>query len=630
MSSMLSTGVSGLMAFQAALDTTSHNISNSATPGFSRQNVDLTAAAPQYSGGGYVGSGVDVTTITRTYNDLIATQVRSSSSSKSQWDAYSGLTDQVNNMFGDSSTGLSSTLQNFFNAFQSVANSPSSSSERQVLLSQAQTLVNQLKSYDSRLNDLNTQVNSQLGSETTTITGLAQSIAALNQQITAATGRGGQPPNDMLDQRDTLIDQLSTHVNISTIKQSDGSINVFMGTGQALVVGATSAQLSATVDPYDLSRVGLSLQSNGANTDVTNAITGGAAGGLLSFRTQVLDPARNSLGQVAVTLSDLVNSQQNAGMDLKGALGANMFSVGGVDVLPNKANTGTAAPAVTRNSPVSSLTSDNYLLTKTASGWSLQDSTSGAMVTMSGAGTAGSPFVADGMSIVLSGTATTGDRFLIKPTGAAVAGMSVALTDPNGVAAAAPILASAATTNTGSASITQGVVVNAANASLRSTVTIQFLSPTTYTTDGGTTTSTYTSGQPINLNGWQVIIKGTPATGDVFTVKDNTSGTGDNRNALLLGNLLNKGFLSGGATSVNDLVGRWVADVGVKSSQAQANLSIQNSLYSDNISAQQSESGVNLDEEAANLVRYQQAYAAAAQVIATANKLFDSMLLAFR
>lgn len=628
MSSMLSTSVSGLMAFQNALDTTSHNISNSATPGYSRQTVQLAAAQPQYSGGGWVGTGVNTTTIARAYNDLVATQVRSSSSAKSQWDAYSSMADEVNNLFGDSSTGLSSTLQSFFNAFQSVANSPGSSSERQVLLSQAQTLVNQMQAYGTRLDDLDKQVNSQLGSEATTISGLAQSIAQLNAQITAATGRGGNPPNDMLDQRDTLIDELSTHVNLSTIKQTDGAVNVFIGTGQALVVGTTAATLTAVTDPYDVSRVSLSLQSNGSNTDVTAAINGGTAGGLLSVRSQVLDPAKNALGQTAVTLSSLVNSQQNAGMDLHGALGANMFTVGGVDVLDNSANTGSATPAVVR-SDASALTASNYILTRTASGWALKDAATSASITMTGTGAVGDPFIADGLSITLSGTAATGDRFLIRPTSAAVASMGVTLTDPSGVAAAAPVIAAASAINTGKASITPGVVVNAANAQLRTAVTIQFLSPTTYTTDGGTTTNAYTSGQPISMNGWQVTITGTPATGDTFTVKDNTSGTGDNRNALLLANLLNKDYLSGGTVSVNDVVGRWVADIGVKTNQAQANLGIQSALYDDNISAQQSESGVNLDEEAANLVRYQQAYAAAAQVIAASNKLFDSLMMAF-
>ncbi len=629
MSSMISTGVSGLMAFQTALNTTSHNISNSSTAGFSRQSVDLSAARGQYTGIGWIGSGVDVNTVQRSYSDLIATQVRSSSSAKSQWESFTALTDEVNNMFGDSSTGLSTNLQSFFNAFQSVANSPASSSERQVLLSQAQILVNQIQAYSTRLQSLEQQNNSQLVNETSTINGLAQSIAVMNQQISAVTARGGNAPNDMLDQRDALIDELATHVNISTVRETNGAISVFIGTGQSLVVNTEVASMVVGSDAYDVSRATIMLQSNGAGTDITNSLTGGATGGLLAFRSQVLDPAINTLGRTAVTLSELVNNQQNAGMDMYGALGADMFSVGAVKAMASSRNTGTADASVVR-SDVSAMSGDDYVLTYSGSAWSLTNARTSASVAMTGAGTLASPFVAEGLSITLSGVPAAGDRIQIKPFSAAVSGLSVAMTDTGRVAAAAPIIGSASSNNTGTASITQGVVTDPANAQLRTTTTVRFVTPTSYTTDGGVTTNAYTSGQTINLNGWQVSIRGTPAAGDVFTVQDNSGGTGDNRNALLMANLLNKDYLTSGPASLNDLVGRWVADIGVKSSQAQSSLSIQSALYEDNINAQQSESGVNLDEEAANLVRYQQAYAAAAQVISTANKLFDSLLDAVR
>lgn len=629
MSSMLTTGVSGLAAFQAALDTTGHNISNSATPGYSRQNVNLTSKAPQYSGSGWVGSGVSIAGVNRSYNDLIAGQVRSSSSGKSQWDIYSSFSDQINNLFGDATTGLSVSLQDFFDAYQSVANSPASSSERQVLISEAQSLASQLQAYGTRLNELDRQVNAQLENEADTISGLSQSIAQMNAQITAAMGNGGDVPNDMLDQRDALIDELATHISVSTLKQSDGSVSVFIGNGQPLVVGASAAELVAVTDSYDVSRKGLALKSSTGTVDITDSLTGGAVGGLLEFRSEVLDPAKNALGQVAVAVTTLVNEQQNKGMDMYGDLGADMFAVGGVEVLEHQNNGGSASLSVARTD-VSVLTDKNYILTNTSGGWVLKDEASGATVTMTGSGTSGSPFVVDGLEIVVSGSANTGDSFLIRPTSAAVGSMSVTLTDPSGIAAAAPIVASADSGNTGNGTITKGIVVDPTDSDLRSTVTIEFTSATQYTTDGGTTTQTYTSGSPIQVNGWEVTISGTPAVGDTFTVQDNTNGTGDNRNALLLGNLLETNFLSGGTASINDVVGSWVADIGVKTNQAQSNLDIQSALYDDNVSAQQSVSGVNLDEEAANLVRYQQAYAAAAQVIATANELFDTLLTAVR
>jgi len=627
MSDMLSTGVSGLLAFQSSLDTTSHNISNAATPGYSRQQTLLNENTPQFQGGGWVGNGVSVVDVRRIYDDIVSGQVRQASGSKSQWEAFNSYADQINNLFSDSGSGVSAALQDLTNAFQTVANSPSSFAERQVLISKAQSLTDTLKSYGSRLDQLTSQLNSQMDSETVAISGIAKSIANLNAKIQVASSQTNATPNDLLDQRDALIDQLAQHINVSTIKQSDGQVNVFIGTGQALVLGTTAASLKTQSDPYDPTRRTVVLQNDTGQTDITNSLTGGTVGGLLSFRSSLLDPAKNNLGQIAVAMTDAVNQQQNAGMDLNGNLGANLFSIGGVGVLDNGNNLGSGTVNVTRSNSQQITTAD-YLLTRTATGWALQRTDTGQAITMTGAGTNVSPFVADGLSIVVGGAASTGDRFLIQPTSNAVSGLSVNISDPRGIAAAAPILASANTANTGKATITQGVVTNASNANLLTPVTIQFTSPTTYTTDGGVTTNAYTSGQAISVNGWQVTINGTPATGDTFNVQSNVNGKGDNRNALLLAGVLDKGYLNSGTTSVNAAMGSWIADIGVKSNQAQSNQTAQTAVYNDLFATQQNKSGVNLDEEAANMIRYQQAYAAAAKIIATSKTLFDSLIQA--
>jgi len=325
-------------------------------------------------------------------------------------------------------------------------------------------------------------------------------------------------------------------------------------------------------------------------------------------------------------LTSAINQQQNAGLDLSGNLGSSLFSIGGVSVLDNANNTGSGTVNVARSNP-QQITTSNYLLTLTASGWALQQADTGQSVALSGAGTNVSPFVADGLSIVVGGAANIGDRFLIQPTATAVSGLKVNLTDPRSVAAAAPIIASASTNNSGNGTITQGLVTNSANANLLNPVTIQFTSSSQYTVNGGPAIA-YTSGQPINVNGWQVAISGAPATGDVFNVQYNANGKGDNRNALLLAGVLDKGFLNSGTTSVNTAMGAWIADIGVKSNQAQSNQTAQGAVYDDLYRTQQNQSGVNLDEEAANMIRYQQAYAAAAKIIATSKSLFDSLLQA--
>ncbi len=627
MGDFLSTGISGLLAFKRALEVTSHNIANVGTDGYSRQRAELVTREPSMFGNGYVGNGVSVATVTRSYDDLLAQNVRSASSSFSSLDTYASYLEKLSNLFGNTTTGITASIQQFANALQDVANNPSSISSRQVLLSQAQGLTERLKSYDSQLAGFDAQIESSLKSEVTDISSIAQSLAKLNVQIAGAYAQSGQPPNDLLDQRDRLLDELSSHIDINTVKQSDGSVNVFIGDGQSLVVGATSATLTTTVDPYDANRHNVSLVTpSGVTADITPSLTGGTLGGALDFRHQVLDPARNTLGRISVGLTNVINAQHHAGIDLNGNLGQDFFKVGGVDALANSANAGSATLAVTR-SDFTALTEGDYYLTKTASGWSLRREDTGAAVALTGTGTSVDPLVADGLSIVVSGTASTGDSFLIRPTRSATAGLGVVITDPARVAAAAPIKTSAGTSNAGDGQISAGTVLDATDPNLRNTVTIQFTGASTYSINGAGSFA-YTSGTPITVNGVQFTISGSPATGDTFTIQDNTGGTGDNRNAQALYDSLNSKVLDGGTASLNDSTNRLIGNIGVMTQQAQANRDAQSVVKQESLDARDSVSGVNLDEEAANLLRYQQAYQAAAQLIGVANTLFDSLLAA--
>lgn len=628
MADLLNVGVSGLLAFQRALNTTSHNISNVSTPGYSRQSTELMTRQADVSGRGYIGNGVDATSVTRSYDDFLATQVRNSSSSLGYFNEMSTQANRINNLLGDSTTGLTASLQNFINAVQGVADSPTSVPARQTLLSQASSLTQSLQSFDDNLKSLDAQVNSQLDGEAATITQLAQNIAQLNQQIVSARGQsGGQPPNDLLDQRDMLVDELSTHLNVSTVEQTDGSINVFVGSGQNLVVGANATTLVTGQDSFDASRKTLLLQSATGSTDVTAGLTGGSLGGTLDFRSQILDPARNNIGRLSVVLADVMNEQHSEGLDLEGNLGGDFFTVGDLDVRASTRNTGSGTVAATR-SDVSALTTNDYILKSTGSGWSLTRSDTGAAVAMTGAGTSANPFVADGLSIVVGGSAAAGDSFLIQPTRSAVSGMALAIDDPEKIAAASPIISAAAAGNTGSAKIAGDEVLDPTNSNLQTATTITFSDATHYTVSGDTTVYTYSSGGNVDANGWRVQITGVPAAGDSFTVKSNANGSGDNRNALKLADILNQPVLNGGTTSLNAAAGQFISSVGVATNQAQNRAAAQQVVYDDSISSQQSVSGVNLDEEAANLLKYQQAYQAAAQIIKIAQQLFDTLISA--
>jgi flagellar hook-associated protein 1 len=629
MADLLSTSVSGLLAFQRALDTTSHNISNANTPGYSRQVAEFMTRNPQQAGNGWVGNGVDVSTIQRAYDDFLAGQSRSSSSSYHQFDTYATQAGRVSNLLGNTTTGLTTSLQSFINAFQAVADTPTSTPARQTLISQAQTLMQRMQSYDQSLRGFDSQVNAQIKSEADSISSIAQSLAKLNQEIVGAKGRSGQPPNDLMDQRDRLIDELATHVNVNVVAQNDGALNVFIGNGQPLVVGQTYGQVVASTDAYDPTRTVLAFKTASSTIDITKSLSGGTLGGMLQFRSEMLDPARNALGRLSAGLAEVVNGQHNAGMDLNGQLGGDFFSTGPAKVLSSSTNTGTGSLTVQRiDGAAGDLTTSDYVMVNTSGTWSLRRTDTGAAVPMTGTGTAADPFVADGLSIVVNAGSASGDRFLIKPTSDAISGMQVLISDPSQIAAASPITTSARSGNIGNATISSGDVINVGNANLRTTATITFSSPTQYTVSGDPTVYTYTPGANIDANGWRVQISGTPAAGDSFTVKDNVAGTGDNRNALKLADILKAPVLNKGTSSLSAAVGQFVGDIGVKTNQAQVSSAAQKVVFDESVDSLQSVSGVNLDEEAANLVRYQQAYMAAAQMIKVADTIFQSVLAA--
>lgn len=634
MGDILSTSVSGLLAFQQALTVTSNNVSNAATPGYSVENINLREALGQGTASGYVGSGVDVQSITRSYDETLAQQVRSSNSSYQSFNTVATQAAQIDNMLSDSSTGLTATLQSFVNALQSVSTSPASTAQRQVLLSKAQAVTQELQNYQTQLSQYSQNLEQQIGTTVIQINSIAKNIAALNAQIAAAAGGTGQTPNQLMDQRDKLVDQLSQYINVSAVTGTDGRMNIYIGTGQALVVGSTAQTLVTTPNPNDASQLNIGI-SNGGGTasDITSEVTGGSLGGLLVTRAQVLDPTQNALGQIAVGLATVMNQQQAAGMDLTGAQGQPMFSVGGVQSLPSTANTGSAALTITRTN-LSQLTTDNYKLTYSGGAWQLQDTTTGQAVTMSGAGTNANPFVAGGMSIVVSGAAAAGDNFAIRPTAGAVSGLAVLLTSPAQVAAAALAASSAGTSNAGNATISAPTITNP-SAWTSGNFTISFTSATNYqvTNSGGTIVASgaYSSGSPISFNGEQVTISGTPAIGDSFTVGGNSAAnTGDNTNALAMIAAFSAKALDGNTTSLTDAANNLISAGGVLTQQAQANAAAQKSVNQSATDARANASSVNLDEEAARMLQYQQAYQACAQMIQASNTVFSTLITAIQ
>ncbi|HEX6637101.1 MAG TPA: flagellar hook-associated protein FlgK, partial [Steroidobacteraceae bacterium] len=475
MADMLATGLSSLRAFQRALDTTAHNIANVSTPGYSRQTVDFAARKPEAFGQNWVGTGVNATSVRRVYDQFISQQVRNSSGSLARLEAFASEAERLDDLLGNTSNGLGTTLQAFTDAINEVSSTPSSIPARQVLLAQANTLAQRLNSYDMRLREMSEGIDTKLAAEASDINVMAKGIARLNGDIAVAVQNTGQAPNDLLDQRDLLIDQLSEKVSVSVVAEGDASLNVFIGNGQPLVLGTTASQITTANDPVDPEHLRMALETPAGTVDISRSVSGGALGGLMDFRREMLDPARNELGRISLAVANQVNAQHREGMDLNGNLGGNLFNVGGVGVNAATTNTGTAAVTATRTS-VGALTTRDYILQRTATGYTMRDAETGASVSFTGTGTVADPILVDGMSISVGAGIQTDDQYLIRPTRDAIQGFNVAISDPARIAAAAPIRASAVSTNTGSGRVTPGEVLDPTNAALLNTVNIEFTS----------------------------------------------------------------------------------------------------------------------------------------------------------
>ena len=621
-------GVGALAAAQAGLVATGHNIANASTAGYRRQSIEQAALPALVTGSGFMGQGVQVTSVVRAYSQSLETQLSQAQSQASYFSTYQAQMAQIDNVVADATAGLSPALQAFFASTQTVASNPADVASRQSLLSAGSTLTARFNALASRFDELQSGVNTQISATVKNVNTLAQQVATLNDRILAQQQNPQQQPNDLLDQRDALISQLNKLTGATSVQQSDGSINVVVGTGQSLVVGHQAMTLGALQSQEDPRQtvVGYSISGNSVPLG-DNAFQGGSLGALLAFRTNDLNTAQNALGQVAVGLTQTFNDQHQLGQDLNGAAGVNFFKPLTPDVIARSTNGGSAVVSASVGD-ATALTASDYRLSYTGTGYTvtrLADNTVTAYASL--------PQTIDGLSISLaSGAAASGDSFLIEPTRSAARNMAMNITNGAQIAAAAPMRAAAANANTGSGTISAGTVdaPPPQNANIRQPVTLTFTAAGTFSVSGTGTGNpvgvAYTAGSDISYNGWTVQIAGTPAVGDVFTIGPNSGGVADGRNALRLGGLQTQNMLSSGTASYQGVYSQMVSQVGSKTQQVNVMVETQNTLAQQATVAQQSVSGVNLDEEAANLLRYQQAYQAAGKMIQIAQSLFQSIL----
>ncbi|MBP6058465.1 MAG: flagellar hook-associated protein FlgK [Nitrosomonas sp.] len=632
--SILDIGVTGLLAAQSQLQTTSHNISNANTPGFKRQQVILNTNIAQSSGAGFVGSGVHSTTVQRIYNQFLVSQSLQVQTQSQSLDSNYAQIKQLDNMFAEATSGLSPTLQNFFSALQDVATNPSVIPSRQAMLSNAEALVARFQSMDQHMSQIREGVNTQITSSVVEINSLADQVAKINHQITLAEGAaGGQPANDMLDQRDELINQLSKLINTDTIRQNDGTVNVYIGNGQALVVGSQTLSLKAIASPDNPDNLTIGLMSGGNTIQLPERqVTGGALSGILSFRSVTLDSAQNALGRIAMTLAQTFNEQHQLGIDLNGDMGGDFFSVSSPKVTSALTNDSTSN--ITAGiSDFSALTTSNYRFSYDGINYTLTRLSDNSSISTSVAPSGATPLTLDGVSVT-GATILPNEKFLIQPTASGAKNIAVNITDTTKIAAAGPNRTSAALSNTGTGAISAGTVNPLpVDPNLQQPLTITFHAPYDgqYDVTGvgaglPATNQVYAEGTDISFNGYTFQINGNPAAGDIFTITPNTNGSADNRNALLLGALQTANTLENGSASYQSAYGQLVSQIGNKTRELEVTSKAQANLLAQTENSIQSISGVNLDEEAANLMRFQQAFQASSKVIEISNSLFDSIL----
>ena len=641
-SPLFSIGTRAMTASYAALQTTGNNIANSSTVGYSRQQVALETAGGQYTGNGFFGSGVNVTTVTRSHNAFLTREVALTRAMAGADGARLSQLQLLEQVFGTGASGLGYISGELLNAFADLASRPGDLAARQVVLARAQDMAAAFRAAGDNVERLQSGVAQDLRTSIKTVNALAKQVADLNRQIAAAK-TSGHEPNDLLDQRDNAVAEISSYLQVTTLEADDGSLSLFIGGGQSLVLGGNASTLAPVADAFDPTRVQLGMSNGGGplRTLSDGLITGGSIAGLLRFQNVDLRDARNAIGQLAAAIGGTVNAQQHLGLDLTTAMGqagADLFAIGAPRVLAASGNAGSASLSVQTSNP-QQLRASEYELRYDGSNYTLTrlGSTDAPQVFTPAALSAG--VVVDGMTVRLdSGTASAGDRFLLQPVAAAASGMSRAIDDPRGIAAAAPVTATLGTANAGTVSVVslqvRAPIAAPGNAVVRFDADPLSGAPTyQISTDGGATygaAQPYVAGQPIAMTDaggtvlWEMAIAGTPAVGDEIHVDPTALPEAGNGNALAMLALRDAGVVGG--ENITDAWAGALSDFGVRVQSAQGAADLSASLAAEAQARVSEASGVNLDEEAARLIQYQQSYQAAAKMLQVAQSIFDSLL----
>lgn len=665
-SSILNIGVQALNANQTALSYVGQNIANVNTDGYSRQTVQMGTQDPPIL-------GVAVKDVQRMADQFLVRQVWADTSVFKSNEAFSQKMTQLDTMLVSDSTSLSSSMDSYFTSLQQVVDDPLFIANRELFLAEASSLANSFNDFDSKLRSQSDLVNTEIRSMVQTVNAITENIAALNVQI-GTMQASGQSSNELQDKRDLLVKELSGYVTTSVIAEEGESYNVMIGTGQPLVVGSSAAKLEVGISADDPTQLAIWMTNrSGTRSLVTDQLGNGAIGGMVKYRDNVLQPTLNEVGRLAIVFSETMNEQHRKGMDLNGDMGKNLFQpLQKGEYTANADNQNLDTDADVTFYDVKELTGSNYKfevtgidsfrITRLSDGHRFESSDMDELPSANGLDQSGAFYKdpandslrvsLDGMTFSLTGNAGIGDSYLVQPTRSGGRLMGTEITNPRMLALASPLRVEPASTNTGNTELSDITITSARpTSSLRTgaaelPLEIVFNAPDA---DGNITYSVYknvasgnpeiyeemenlvyTAGEPIVIeqDDYELTFNNQPNPGDRFTVEFNTNGYSDNSNALAMSDLQNQTLVNG--FSYQDTYGQLLAKVGTQASNANISYESSRSVLAASENALQSVAGVNLDEEAANLVKYQQAYSAAAQLISAYQTIFDSLISAVR
>lgn len=643
--SMFSIGLSGLNAAQNALNTTSNNISNVYTPGYNREITVLNESRNN--------AGVRVADIERQFNTFVAAQLNNAKSQSTALETYNTQISQIDNLLADREAGLSPLMQNFFSALEDLASAPSDPAARQGVLGAADTLTAQFRSFDGYLQDLQSGVNGQIKDEITQINNTTGQIANINREIALSRAQLGEAPNSLLNQRDQLISELNEKMNLRLNIQDGKTYNLTLPNGQPLVSGDTAYKLEAMTSPNDPQRVVIGYREgtrgNGNLVSLDEGlITGGSLGGLMSFRAETLDKTQNQIGQLAASIALEFNAQHQKGVDLNGEQGQEFFSIGQSNAYYNTDNKGSAEVSATIDSAnTSALRATDYtvrVINASTEEFEVIRKDTGEALEADELSFSGNVLSFAGVDVSFNNVALAqnGDSFEIQPLRRAAGGMEAIVSDLDKIAAGSFEVEENITlpvsdlryenslTNTPGVleieldDVDQSLTITGFSGPVLVNGEERILSGGVIQNSDDTAAAVFSDGDEITVDGVSFTLTDVSTSGSI-SLQQMPAAAGDNRNALALQDLQSKDIV-GGSASLSGAYGALVSDVGNRTNIIQVNLDARQGLTDQLRAVQQSESGVNLDEEAANLIRFQQFYQANARVIDTASTIFDTIL----